>query len=141
MRYNMTLGSASAKADTAIQFRVMCIIDKQTNGAAATVLDILETNTILSYNNLANRKRFVTLLDHQGTLNSLAGGGNGTAEDYAARSEYFQKSLTVNIPMEFDSTTGILSEIQSNNILWLYIANRTIGTFEMETRIRFVDGK
>lgn len=43
--------------------RIMVVWDKQANGAAATITDILETADEKSFNNLSNKNRFVTLKD------------------------------------------------------------------------------
>jgi len=43
--------------------RIICVYDKQTNGAAPTAANILLADAFLAPNNLDNRDRFVTLFD------------------------------------------------------------------------------
>ncbi len=119
--------------------RVILYLDKQCNGAAAGVTDILEADDYQSFNNLANKTRFRTLMDRTYTLNVKAGGGNGTASDWAAtviNDTFFKK---VNIPIEYDSTTGAITEIKSNNIGVLLLGLQATTSFDSKMRLRFSD--
>ncbi len=119
--------------------RVILYLDKQANGAAAAVTDILETDDFQSFNNLANKSRFRTLMDRTYTINVEAGGGDGVASDWASTrvdDTFFKK---VNIPIEFDSTTGALTEIRSNNIGVLLLGVSATTVFDSKMRLRFTD--
>ncbi len=121
--------------------RVILFLDKQANGATATVLGILETADFQSFNNLGNKSRFRTLMDRSYTLNYTAASGSGGAAD----NDYAQVSIDdtlfkkVNIPIEFDATTGAITEIRSNNIGVLLIAKSGNAGFESKFRLRFSD--
>lgn len=138
---NISAGDSSQE-----MVRVMMYWDKQCNGAAAASTDLLETNLIHSFRNLANSKRFVVLYDRTFTWNATTtGGGNGTANDSAVvRNNYLVKiSKKCFIPIEFLLTTGALtSNIASNNIAMI-IWGKNGNIMQIETgskiRIRFID--
>ncbi len=120
--------------------RILMYIDKQANGATAAVTDILESADFQSFNNLANKSRFRTLMDRTYAMNYLAStGADATAEWKLEDIEdsFFKK---VNLPMEFDSTTGAITEIKSNNIGVLLISrDGTNVGFGSKIRLRFSD--
>ncbi len=123
--------------------RVMMYLDKQCNGATATVAGILESTDYQSFNNLANKGRFRTLYDRKFVLKPPAAAGDGTTDlfnDDLVYEEFFKQ---VNIPLEYDNsaTTGALTTIRSNNIGVLLISKGgTATTFNSKLRLRFSDG-
>ncbi len=120
--------------------RIILYQDKQTNGATATVLGILETADYQSFNNLANTSRFKTLMDKTMTINyeTLASdNANVVSQGNVLRQFSFFKRC--NIPLEFSSTTGALTEIRSNNVNVLLISRAGIAGFASQFRIRFSD--
>ncbi len=120
--------------------RVILYLDKQANGAAATVTAILESDDFQSFNNLANKSRFRTLMDRTYDFNTPAGAGNGTTSDWASTSMNDSLYKKVNIPLEFSSTTGAITEMTSNNIGVLLIAKAgNITSFASKMRLRFSD--
>ncbi len=121
--------------------RVLLYLDKQTNGATAAVLDLLETASFQSFNNLSNKTRFRTLMDRVYDMSYAAGSGAGGASDndYAQvtiNDTFFKK---VNIPIEFNSTAGAITEITSNNLGVLLITASGIASFTSKFRLRFSD--
>lgn len=139
-RFNIELAPTTASANTSEHVRVIMYLDKQCNGATATVTGILESDNFMSFNNLGNKSRFRTLMDRSYDLNATAGGGNGSTEDYGEHiiSDSFYKK--VNIPVEFDSTLGAITEMRSNNIGVLLLSkNGAQCIFESKIRIRFDD--
>lgn len=121
--------------------RIIIYIDKQANGAAATVLDILETATYDSYRNLSNTNRFIILKDKWVTMNRPNSVLDGQAPEtstspiFVREWKWYKK---LNLPIEFDGTSGVLTEIQSNNISYLYITAFGIAGVNLQcTRIRF----
>ncbi len=121
-------------------FRIILFIDKQCNGATAVVLDILETAVLTSFRNLANTQRFVILYDkiHNVQQQTLASDGAGVVSSSAIQYMYnvYRK---LNLPIEFSSTTGAITEIRSNNIGVLLISANNVGKFDSEVRLRFSD--
>lgn len=141
-RFNIMIPEQTSSALTGETVRVLLYIDKQCNGATAAATDILESDDFQSFNNLANKNRFRTLMDRTYDLNCKAGSGRGATDTLAfgetlINDTFFKK---VNIPIEFDSTTGAITEIKSNNIGVLLIAQEGIASFQSKIRLRFSDG-
>ncbi len=140
--YQMVLPARDALAtpgngDT---LRAIIYLDKQCNGATATVTDILETATWQSFRNLANQGRFTILYDKQTNLNYLTLGSDGAAvisSCIMVRSYKFSKKCA--IPIEFDSTTGALTEMRSNNIGVLLISSTGTCNLNSQFRLRYSD--
>ncbi len=138
-RMTIDLPNSTAASATADVVRVIMFVDKQANGATATVTGILESADYQSFNNLANKSRFRTLMDRTYDLQAATGGGDGTTEDYGKEfvtDTFFKK---VNIPVEYDSTTGAITEIRSNNIGVLMISLSGLAGFESKIRLRYSD--
>ncbi len=141
-RYQIELSASSGttfqESDT---MRIIMYLDKQCNGATATITGILESANYQSFNNLANKNRFRTLYDQTHTLNTQGGAGNGTANDFGPQKVTGSFFKQCDIPIEFDSTTGAITEIRSNNLGVLVIAEQGgISTFDSKLRLRFSDG-
>ncbi len=120
--------------------RVILYLDKQANGATATVTGILESDDYQSFNNLANTSRFKILMDRTHTLQVGTSAGDGTTNDtngWQLDASFFKKC---NIPIEFDSTTGAITEVRSNNIGVLLLGKTgASGVFNSKMRLRFSD--
>lgn len=121
--------------------RVILYLDKQANGAAPTVLDILQTRDILSFRNLANQMRFEILMDKNFDIEYASAYFNTDTNAFAVADTLISGtySKTCNIPIEFNGTQGSLSEIRSNNIGILTISKHGKVGFLSELRIRFSD--
>lgn len=132
----------SAAIGEAVHWRLLLVLDKQANGANAAVGDVIETTTnINSFNNLANKDRFKILWQTRDTLNSTGASGTGVTGDHAGDVKIIEYHKKVNIPIEFDSTTGAITEIKSNNLFWMFCRSQAGGTvtLNMVTRLRFTD--
>lgn len=128
-------GDATAGAN---QWRIIVYLDKQANGAAAGVTDILESADDKAFNNLSNSQRFVTLKDWY--FRTEAGAYDGTDYNPYGRALKWHKKCS--IPLEFSSTTGAITELRSNNIGILAIMEQASpGTVRLSlaARIRFTD--
>ncbi len=138
-RFAVTLPETNLGSSAVDTVRVILYLDKQANGATAAITDILETADYQSFNNLGNKSRFRTLMDRSFDLTAMAGGGDGTTEDYGATiitDSFFKK---VNLPIEFDSTAGAITEIKSNNIGVLLLSKNGKAGFASKIRVRFSD--
>ncbi len=141
-----TIATATLTAAVASHDSVRCIVfwDKQCNGAQAQPLEILETDAYNAFRNMANLQRFVILYDSLFAFNTGAiAAGDGTSNDSQNIHRDLIKRVNIKcfIPIEFDSTTGALTEIRSNNIgilFWSKFANRSNLTGS-KCRIRFID--
>ncbi len=142
-RYYITLPLQDAVAlpVTGDTLRMILYLDKQANGATATSAGILESDDWQSFRNLANSGRFQVLLDKDHTINYRCMNSDGaglTSQSQVVTLGSFYKKC--NIPVEFDSTTGAITEIRSNNIGLLLISSQGICGFESKFRLRFSDG-
>ncbi len=134
------LNLQSAMNLTADEFRIIIYQDKQCNGATAAVGDLLATGDIQSFRNLTETGRFKFLYDHKVQLNCKVITIN--AADTIATG-VFAKSwahyIDCSIPIEYDSTTGAITEIRSNNIGILVISHNSIAQSDLHWRIRYTD--
>ncbi len=140
--FNYTLPEQDAVADPASGdvLRVIVYKDKQANGATAAVTDILESADYQSFLNLANSMRFVILTDKTYSINYATMNSDGagvTSQSSVIRSGTWFK--TCNIPLEFNASTGAITEIRSNNIGVLLISKNGICGFQSKLRLRFKD--
>lgn len=116
------------------------VLDKQCNGAAATVTDVFTGNNLaVAMHNLSNSQRFVILKKMRFTFNAMA----GVSTAYNSMVKAFEFYKRCNIPLEFSSTTGAITEIRSNNIFLLAGSDGNSDdtvTLAATTRVRFSDG-
>ncbi len=141
--YTVSLPESDAQATPGAGdvLRVILFLDKQANGATATVLNLMETADYQSFLNLSNSGRFRILSDTRHSLNyaTLASDGAGVVSSaQVLRETKYYKSCS--IPIEFDSTTGAITEIRSNNIGVLLISKNNAAGFASKFRLRFSDG-
>jgi hypothetical protein len=135
LRYVCVLNNTTSPGSTEDVVRVIVFLDKQCNGQAATVTDILETANHLSFNNLANKNRFSILCDQSSDLNSNGAIAAGFGEVVHTRSKY----LRLNHAVEFSGATGAITEIRSNNIGILVITKGNNSLWNATVRIRYSD--
>ncbi len=142
MRYEVVLpqqdkGSTAVSGDV---LRVMIYVDKQCNGATATVGNLLQTAAYMEYRNMSEVGRFQVLYDKNHSMN-YANLTSETADTVSASSmtRFVSVFKKVSIPLEFDSTTGAIGEIRSNNIGVLVISSIGVVGFLGNTRIRYSD--
>ncbi len=140
--YVLTLAEADATVTPppADSVRLIMYIDKQTNGATAPVTQILETANYQSFRNLANSGRFEILFDktHSMNRNGLASDNAGVVSSNGTRRDgtFYKKC---NLPIEYNSTTGVIAEIRSNNIGLLVISFAGVTSMVSKIRMRFSD--
>ncbi len=130
-------GTTPNRGDTV---RVIMYIDHQCNGAIATVLGILETDAKLSFYNLSERGRFTILYDVLETLNYTGQSSDGaglTSQSFVMRDTVWLHKC--NIPIEYNSTAGALTEITTNNIGILLVGSNGVGGLFSNVRVRFTD--
>lgn len=135
-KVSLAPGAAATAATNAYLYVVE---DMQTNGAAAAVTDVFTGNVSQSLvRNLANSSRFRIL--HKEVFSMNPGAGATTAlNEHVTWMEWYKKC---NIPIEYSSTTGAITEIRSNNIF--LVAGSDNGddnvSFSGVCRVRFIDG-
>lgn len=136
-----TTYGVAASANSTGTTSVYLVLDKQANGAAAAITDIFTSNVVpTSVRNMAYSERFVILKKWEHAWYPSAGVSAAFAD--TSRVIKFYKKLE--IPVEFSSTTGAITEIKSNN---LFLCGGASGngaiddtvTFAATCRIRFSD--
>ncbi len=127
----------ATQTDNIIRF--MLVLDRQCNGSNPVWADVFETADIFTFHNLAKDMRFVILIDEVIDMNHQIGAGNGTANDFPAHKEMRHYVLNGNWPIEFDSTVGAITEIQSYNFMMMAVKTATTSVVNLEgrTRIRY----
>lgn len=139
----LTLLTQAADSVVGDKVRFIVFIDKQANGAVpASVADILQTmpgatTDVNSFRNLDNVERFIILKDKTYTLNQSTQSG-ALGSNVVVREIKMNKKCAV--PLEFSSTTGAITEIRSNNIMWMAISlgNNTTN-IALTSRVKFSD--
>lgn len=128
------------------EYHISLIWDKQANGAYPAYTDIYSSATSLkTFRNMANIGRFVVLKDW---YFSLTAPGDFSADNQLATTHSYLPSRRIltltkklNIPLEFSSTTGAITELKSNNIFLVGVVEDSDDTaaFEVTARVRFSD--
>lgn len=118
---------------------LLLVLDKQANGAAAAITDVLTSNDMrTAMINLANSERFYILKRWDFVMQAGAGVQTAFGKD-VKQIEYFKKC---NYTVEYSSTTGAITEIKSNNIFLLAgCDNQTDDSVSCNgtARLRFTD--
>lgn len=117
--------------------RVVLVLDKQPNGAAMTIAQLLNSASHLSPRNLENRARFQILSDKRWALNSDA------AAEPGAR-KVWKIYRRVNFPVTYNSgDAGTIADITTNSLYVVYIGSNaagvTAGSIQFHSRIRYTD--
>lgn len=142
-RWTLVNGDTQDPANSTDTVRLMAIQDKQANGAQPAITDIFASNNFQSFNNLTNKGRFRTLYDETIDLSlpSGAGAGNGTTDTFL----YGKKSVSgavykdLNIPIEYSGATGAVTEVRTNNIIFLAGSRSGLCLLDSKVRFRYLD--
>ncbi len=138
-RFRFSLPATSTPGDTSDSVRIVIYLDKQANGATAATTQLFENDDYQTFNNLANSSRFVTLMDRSYSLVATAGAYDGTNDQFGEvniNDTFFKRC---SIPIEFDATTGAITEIRSNNIGIALFSRAGVAGFSSSMRLRFAD--
>jgi len=116
--------------------RWMIVYDKQANGAAPAVTDILDAATVTSNNNLSNRDRFLVVFDKIRVLGATAANDNSMF--------YVKKYKRMAMETTNSGTGATVGSISTGALYLVMVGDRTAGTtaarFESGgVRIRFTD--
>jgi hypothetical protein len=140
-----TEASASA-LQTEHLVRVVLLVDHQANGASATIGNIYEDNDILTHRNLENSSRFTVLKEKWVSIRAgSAYTDNGTNFVSQDCLRPWKMNLKCNIPIEYNSTTGAVTERPCNNLLLVAFstndntANANRVRIRCQVRVRFYD--
>jgi len=128
----------AANATASISNYLWVIWDKQANGAVPAQSEVMTSTSVnTALHNLSNAGRFVILKKFKFILNSHA--GVTTAYNNTRRDVEWYKQC--NIPIEFSSTAGAITEIKSNNLFLMYgsVGGDDLTSFAGICRLRFSD--
>ncbi len=140
-RFSITKSSQATLANTSDVVRLFMIQDKQCNGVQGTVLGLLETASFLSFNQLANSKRFRVLMDRTYDLSNPSGSGQNAADAFGeiVLSDTFFKDVTIPIEYDNSATTGVITSVRSNNIFIIAISQDARCVLVSKVRLRYSD--
>ena len=139
VRFRYKNEGANAVVDGLKIMRFMLYQDKQTNGAAAAVSDLITSADYRAFRNLDNTGRFRILHDKYYTLNTKAAELITTLIDNGI---FVSFAVNVNVPIEFDASadTGVIATQRSNNFGLMLIVDTTgHHDVDMAVRIRYTD--
>lgn len=114
--------------------RILIVYDKQANATAPAITDILLTDHFASANNLSNRDRFVTLVDH--VCQPVGVSGNYVAADVCYRK--------INLETMYNSaSTGAIGDITSGSVYLFFAQSGGIATaaptLTYRCRVKYTD--
>lgn len=126
-----TLGSGVAQS-----CRILIVYDRQSNGAAPAITDVLTTNNSCALKDYDARDRFLILLDEFFDL------PNFTGTEFKMQTGRFYRKI--GMPTIFNSgNAGTVADIASGSLYLLTIgdvaAGATDGALTIKTRLHFVD--
>ncbi len=129
--------------------RLMLIVDKQANGAPATVAQVLQSANPMSYMNVDNTGRFRVLKDKTYTFPRGGGALTHDGTNYNQLVPSSQKAFKFSIPkcdipILFSAGTAAIGSVADNNIFFLAIANNGGGitdatAVKYHARLRYTD--
>lgn len=131
MRYT---GELNATTTGSSPYRVLVVYDKQTNAAAPLITDVLLADSFHAPNNLSNRDRFVTLVDH--VTVTMDNDGPSTVADVIYRK--------INLETMFNTgNAGTVGDITSGSI-YIFVAQcgkliALAPSFVYRSRIKYTD--
>lgn len=125
-------------------YKLWLVQDTQCNGANCLAADVFTIDTggtpSLVHRNLENVERFRIIDCCRFQVNPPATNGgselNGTTT-------YFECQGKLSVPLEFGGATGAITEIRSNNLFWIGLADTltqgsSVAAIKLFTRLRFI---
>lgn len=114
--------------------RIMVVYDRQANGTAPAITDVLLADSSISPNNLSNRERFVKVIDHETQNVSTQG-------DFAVPFEIYRK---LNLETNFNTgNAGTVGDITTGSLYMFLAQSASIATagpvVNWRARVKFAD--
>lgn len=122
--------------------RVILGIDKQANGAATAVGDVLQSASPYAFRNMYTLNRFIILKDKLFDINPTV--YTTTGPNVAQNGRVLKFSWKGQLPILYSGATASITEIKSNNIFLLVIADRTATPLQTDgalgiVRVKYTD--
>ncbi len=131
------IAAASGTTTTDNIYRVMIYHDKQTNGGAATAALLLAEDDMLAFRQLQQSGRFRILFDKTRPITTT---GMGSATTAGETQHFVDVDVPLNVPLEFDASTGAITDLTTNNIgLVVWNQETATITYQARVRVRFSD--
>ncbi len=141
---------ANGTAAPHMDVRIMIVLDTQANGTQFSQNQLLD-NTLgpndvplsLRYNNLDNSNRFRVIEDKrfivgaQTMTNIDPTLSSTTTMTQFAPLSFDMNDFRCNCDVVFDSTTGAITEVRSNNLYACIMTNAATANYTIDTRVRF----
>lgn len=127
---------------TSCNLRVLCVLDTQTNGSQFAATDLLESDSIISFNNLANSSRFRVLKSKIFSFSAQGAAPTGAAYTYGEITKFIKWNMNCSIPIEYDNSasTGVITSVRSNNVyICLQTSTAEVIAVGGTARIRYID--
>lgn len=134
----LSLPSTTLQTNTSDVLRFLLYEDKQCNGAAATGLDLLETNTFLGHTNLSKAHRFKFLISKEIPIAQMLS-LDTTANASGVVEVPFKFYYKCNCPIEYTGTSASIANIASKNLGIAVIGSNGKATITLSTRVRYID--
>lgn len=144
-QFNINLPTTTNQGGGSFSYRLIWLVDHQTNGAQASINDVFAVPgtapSICSTMNLTNSNRFKVLKDIRGSLNYNAAAYNGMNNQNVTQKRFLKGFIKCNIPIEYSNTSGGVADIRANNIYLVFCAETVSAspTFDRNVRYRYDD--
>lgn len=131
IRASWALGGASTGG---APLRMLVVLDKQANGAAPAVVDVVATDSFYGFNNISNSNRFLTLFDQ--VLDPVAAGSSFTTQKVCYKK--------LNLPVQYNAgTAGTITDIATGSVYIMFSQSGGVGTANgvaaWNARVRYSD--
>ena len=133
--YSGHITSTATPGDACDILRFMIVQDKQCNGSAATVGEVLESANMNSFNDLETSSRFKILYNKFHVMNTFGAYSTQNSRSYI----HFQGAIDCNIPVQFSASTGAVGDVSTNNIFVLAISENGEAIIDGQLRVRYLD--
>ncbi len=142
IRGHITLPATTASNATSDNVLCRLVLDTQTNGVAMTALNLLDTDVLNSFNNLANSGRFKVLYQKWYAINNGGGGvATGAAYIFAESTRQIKVNKRCNHIIEYDNSAndGTIGTVRSNNLYWVTQSASGLCVIAATVRLRYTD--
>lgn len=122
--------------------RIILYMDKQTNGAPASVADVLESTTVRSPMRIENSHRFRVIKDWLIDINrtSLTQDATGTNFSTTQLRKSFKLYKKLNVPQQYDGSTGLIATVRDYSLGVIVIPSPGEQiNFHWYSRLRYTD--
>lgn len=123
--------------------RLIVVYDKQANGAAPAITDVLKAADSYAQINLNNRSRFQIIADKRYALGPMS---DTATQAFAGSPSVMPVKIyrKLNLETQYSGTGATIASIATGSLYMLTIGNQGAGggsNFALSARVRFVEGR